>query len=51
MWPSPLVASKNTYFENRDADVETGHVATEGGGESEMNWESGTDSYPLLHVK
>ena len=51
MWPSPLVASKNTYFENRDADVETGHVATEGGGESEMNWVSSIDIYTLLCVK
>ena len=49
--PIPLVASKNTYFENRDADVENGHVATEGGGESEMHWVNSPDIYTLLCVK
>ena len=44
---------RRTYFHVRNtvADIENGHVDTEGEGEGGMNWEIRTDIYTLPYVK
>ena len=44
---------RRTYFQgrNRDAEVENGHVDTEGEGEHGVNWEIRIDIYTLPCVK